>query len=635
MSYTALKQGLQQLLHEDMTNRRSIQEMRRDVFLNSEAVGKKARELEEKEQLIAGLHDKLEHKAGTLQSKDEKIAELNKQLADEQQAVIDLRIQLEGETRQLNQQISELNDKLEAGAVIQEEINKLTLENNHYSAKIRELVLHIDGQQEREKNLQKELSVKAGQLKNLHSEKDKLLQEIEKYTQQNLFSEHGHKKQEEDLQLLRQKLHLVETQLSDARQLIQSQNITVFNAEAQLLKLKTDYNLAIEELYNEKMQIVLDNATLLAERGLWEVEEEKLKAEITQQQRVYEDIKAAFNEFSDQAYETAHRLEMEKRQLTAETDGLKLELEDLSLASHQATDTNSQAMRLLEEELEVLKQANTRLKEENSALINLTREDKIKFDTRVRQLSDELQVSRSECRELSNTIEQEKLRSAKESLSFQEEMHTLRHTLEVISSASTEATGFFEKQKATFTQEIGNLKALSQDLLSEKAGLLAQNDELRLESIHLHGRIDQLNDSIRQQAGLFQIEKESLLLELTNLNGLVQEITANKTPARSGEEDAFIDKLFKQIDQVSDEKQRLQTEKEGVEEEVGRLEHKIAGLSEIIENQKGEIKSLEETNKQIKLAQTLVLSAKDKTTTKLKINELVREIDKCIALLSV
>jgi len=53
----------------------------------------------------------------------------------------------------------------------------------------------------------------------------------------------------------------------------------------------------------------------------------------------------------------------------------------------------------------------------------------------------------------------------------------------------------------------------------------------------------------------------------------------------------------------------------------------------IIENQKVIIKDLEEKLKVLKVAKTLE-SGKDTYQTKVKINELVREIDKCIALLN-
>ncbi|HKC66608.1 MAG TPA: hypothetical protein VKG26_00120, partial [Bacteroidia bacterium] len=60
----------------------------------------------------------------------------------------------------------------------------------------------------------------------------------------------------------------------------------------------------------------------------------------------------------------------------------------------------------------------------------------------------------------------------------------------------------------------------------------------------------------------------------------------------------------------------------------------LNSLTQVIENQKNDIYNLEHTNKNIKLAQTLMLQVKDKTAAKQAINELIREIENCIALLS-
>lgn len=55
---------------------------------------------------------------------------------------------------------------------------------------------------------------------------------------------------------------------------------------------------------------------------------------------------------------------------------------------------------------------------------------------------------------------------------------------------------------------------------------------------------------------------------------------------------------------------------------------------ETIGLQKNTIRSLEEKNKLVKIAEAVALSKEDKRTVKLKINEFIREIDKCIATLS-
>jgi len=70
-----------------------------------------------------------------------------------------------------------------------------------------------------------------------------------------------------------------------------------------------------------------------------------------------------------------------------------------------------------------------------------------------------------------------------------------------------------------------------------------------------------------------------------------------------------------------------------IQNEVTQLNEKIKALQHTIEEQKEVIKNLEEKNKTIKIAKTLD-KGKETLDSRLKINELVREIDKCIDLLN-
>jgi len=63
-------------------------------------------------------------------------------------------------------------------------------------------------------------------------------------------------------------------------------------------------------------------------------------------------------------------------------------------------------------------------------------------------------------------------------------------------------------------------------------------------------------------------------------------------------------------------------------------EKKQQELMQLIENQKNTIKNLEESNKIAKLAQAISQESENTSDVKSKINELVREIDKCMALLN-
>lgn len=70
------------------------------------------------------------------------------------------------------------------------------------------------------------------------------------------------------------------------------------------------------------------------------------------------------------------------------------------------------------------------------------------------------------------------------------------------------------------------------------------------------------------------------------------------------------------------------------EAETELLKRDLKQARETIALQKNTLRELEEQNKIVKIAEAVALSKQDKRAAKLKINEFIREIDKCIATLS-
>lgn len=88
------------------------------------------------------------------------------------------------------------------------------------------------------------------------------------------------------------------------------------------------------------------------------------------------------------------------------------------------------------------------------------------------------------------------------------------------------------------------------------------------------------------------------------------------------------------LSNLSKNLQLLFNEFEGVENKVKTLENEISRLKGEIELLKKEKTELSQKNEQMKLA-TLILSGVDENReAKQKVNKLIREIDKCIALLN-
>lgn len=68
--------------------------------------------------------------------------------------------------------------------------------------------------------------------------------------------------------------------------------------------------------------------------------------------------------------------------------------------------------------------------------------------------------------------------------------------------------------------------------------------------------------------------------------------------------------------------------------ELSNLKTQNIHLTQTLDEQKNSIKELEEKNKILKLSKSLSNTNENPYELKLKINELIREVDKCIALLN-
>ncbi|MDP4208445.1 MAG: hypothetical protein Q8928_06495 [Bacteroidota bacterium] len=84
--------------------------------------------------------------------------------------------------------------------------------------------------------------------------------------------------------------------------------------------------------------------------------------------------------------------------------------------------------------------------------------------------------------------------------------------------------------------------------------------------------------------------------------------------------EAKIKNLIFLYEQSKNETIRLKTEKNDLEEAIRLKDH--------------ELKELQEKHEQLKLAKVLVTGSEDIHEAKLKVNRIVREVDKCIALLN-
>ncbi len=88
------------------------------------------------------------------------------------------------------------------------------------------------------------------------------------------------------------------------------------------------------------------------------------------------------------------------------------------------------------------------------------------------------------------------------------------------------------------------------------------------------------------------------------------------------------------LNSIKEKVHLLMSNNSSLKEQKIQLETKVSELKNTLEQQKAEIENFNEKVKMLKMAKSLGGDSEKNTEMKLKINELVREIDKCISLLN-
>ena len=88
------------------------------------------------------------------------------------------------------------------------------------------------------------------------------------------------------------------------------------------------------------------------------------------------------------------------------------------------------------------------------------------------------------------------------------------------------------------------------------------------------------------------------------------------------------------LNSIKEKVHMLMSNNSSLKEQNIQLETKVSELKNTLEQQKSEIENFNKKVKMLKMAKSLGGDSEKNTEMKLKINELVREIDKCISLLN-
>ena len=221
-----------------------------------------------------------------------------------------------------------------------------------------------------------------------------------------------------------------------------------------------------------------------------------------------------------------------------------------------------------------------------------------------------------------------------------------------------------EESTTTFTGKVEDLKETLNNKNFEITNISANNSALNAEVSKLKAEIASLNSQVSETSQSSELvhglqdnlesissEKNALLDEInvlkttiTELNESTVELNAKvssyqkqidslKSNTNPTQEDAFIDKLFKQIDELNDERLKLLTDKEDMAAQLLKMNEVISGISQQVDSQSIDVTSLNSHRKNVILAKNSN-GPSENSQMKKQINDLVREIDKCIALLS-
>ena len=88
-----------------------------------------------------------------------------------------------------------------------------------------------------------------------------------------------------------------------------------------------------------------------------------------------------------------------------------------------------------------------------------------------------------------------------------------------------------------------------------------------------------------------------------------------------------------QLDRIESKLSKLISYYNQVQDELGKAQREIGELQAVIHKKEAEIKNFQNQDNIAKIVNTIAADAANATELKLKINEYIREIDKCIAYL--
>jgi chromosome segregation ATPase len=172
-----------------------------------------------------------------------------------------------------------------------------------------------------------------------------------------------------------------------------------------------------------------------------------------------------------------------------------------------------------------------------------------------------------------------------------------------------------EGENAGLKQEINQLKSEIFELNSKFESYNSENTDLYNQISESHSNISQLNtqfEELNNKVYNYEIEIESL--------------KQNQVSNQNEEQSIIIEDLYKKVEDLLEEKNLMA-------EQLLKMNSVVGEISQEVDNQNIDVMSLSNHRKNVILANNSEEN-NEKTLLKKQINDLVREIDKCIMLLS-
>jgi len=181
------------------------------------------------------------------------------------------------------------------------------------------------------------------------------------------------------------------------------------------------------------------------------------------------------------------------------------------------------------------------------------------------------------------------------------------------------------EQNSELSEKVNELNIRLNELSNDNLELQSQLQQLRLENTTSKG----LAGAKQSELDLFSTQESEMAQNSYDLLEQIESLE-NKISGLKGDNDILRMNLSRKDAFIL----QLESEKRLLKIKISDLEEEIALKENTIEIQKNTLNDLKEQNKLIKLAKEMSPDKNDNHELKIKINELVRDIDRCIDLLN-